>query len=80
MEGMRKFYSVVLGALLALALAVPVFADSAVVDYSTDITTALTGLVAGVAASIAAAFAIAALVRVTFKAARIGLKAIGLVR
>lgn len=50
------------------------------VDYSADIATALVGLLAGIAASVAAGFGVAALARVTWKGARTGLRAIGLIK
>jgi len=78
---MRKRLSVIAGALASLVVAVPVFAvESATLDWSADLTTGLAGITAGVAASIAAVFGVAVLVRLTFKAARIALKAIGFIK
>lgn len=72
----------VMGAVLMLAvLAVPTFAvESATLDWSADLTTGIAGITAGVAASIGAVFAVAVLVRLTFRAARIALKAIGFIK
>jgi len=49
-------------------------------DYSADLTTGLVGFVTGAAASIAVAVAVAMLLRVTWKGARIALKATGLIK
>lgn len=49
-------------------------------DWASDLTTNLAGITAGVVASIGAVFGIAVLVRLSFKAARIALKALGFVR
>jgi len=76
-----RMLAAVSGLLAALVVSAVVFAtDVAVVDYSTDIAAAVVGLVAGVAASIAAVFVVAGLIRVTFKGARLALKALGMIR
>lgn len=70
------------GAVLMSALLYgQVFAvEAADLDWSADLTTGIAGITAGVAASIGAVFAVAVLVRLTFKAARIALKAIGFIK
>lgn len=66
---------------LVLALAGPTFAvETADLDWAADLTTGLAGITAGVAASIAAVFGIAVLVRLTFRAARIALKSLGMIK
>jgi len=66
---------------LLLVLAVPTFAvEAGEFDWSSDITTGVTGITAGVIASIGAVFAIAVLVRLTFRAARIALKALSFIK
>jgi len=77
---MRKF-SVLMAVVAVFVMAVPVFAvEAATLDYGTEVTTGLAGFMAGAAASIAAGFAIAILLRATWKAARVALKAVGLIR
>lgn len=69
---------------LTLMLAVPVFAASPVpqVDWSTELTGSLDGaaIVAGLVAAIAAVFLVAIAVRLTFKTARLTLKALGFIK
>jgi hypothetical protein len=77
---MRK-YAVLFAVVALFVMAVPALAvESATLDYSSDVTTGLVGFMAGAAASIAAGFGIAILLRATWKAARVGLKAVGLIR
>jgi hypothetical protein len=69
------------GVVAALVVALPVFAvEAGDFDWSTDLSTNLAGITAGVIASIGAVFAIAVLVRLTFRAARIGLKALNFIK
>lgn len=76
--------SIVAGVSLAAIMAGQVLATGHLVggdsDYSADLTTGLVGFVAGAAASIAVAVAVAMLLRVTWKGARIALKAFGLIK
>jgi hypothetical protein len=66
---------------LTLVLAQSAFAvEAATLDWSSDLTTGIAGITAGVAASIGAVFAVAVFVRLTFKAARMALKAIGFIK
>lgn len=66
---------------LALMIAGPAFAvEAGDYDWSSDITTNIAGFMAGVAASIAAVFGVAVLAKLTFRAARITLKAVGLIK
>jgi len=77
---MRK-YALVFAVVALFALTGSVFAvESATLDYSSEITTGLTGFMAGAALSIGAGFAVAILLRATWKAARVALKAVGLIR
>jgi hypothetical protein len=49
-------------------------------DWAANVTSNITGFTAGVVASVAAVFAIAVMVRLTFRAARITLKALGFIK
>jgi len=77
----KSLMALVMAGAMLLVLAIPTFAvESATLDWSSDLTTGVVGITAGVAASIGAVFAVAVLVRLTFKAARIALKALGMIR
>jgi hypothetical protein len=77
----KRFLGAVSGVVAALVVALPVFAvEVGQLDWSADLTTNVAGITAGVIASIAAVFGIAVLVRLTFRAARIGLKALNFIK
>jgi type IV secretory pathway VirB2 component (pilin) len=66
---------------LLVVLATSAFAvEAGDYDWASDITDNIAGFTAGVVASIAAVFAIAVMVRLTFRAARITLKALGFIK
>lgn len=81
---MRKFAGIVSGVVLALVVAVPVFAASGdpTYDYSTnaDLTAALPLLAAGFVALIAVVFGVALTIRLAPKGMQLALKAINKIR
>ena len=76
-----RFVGLASGVLASLVVAGSVFAvEAGEFDWSSDLTTGLAGITAGVVASIGAVIGVAVMVRLTFRAARIGLKALGFIR
>lgn len=80
-KGYSRLGAMVAALALMLALAGPTFAvEAGDFDWSDVLTTNVAGITAGVIASIGAVFGVAVLVRLTFRAARIGLKALGFIK